>query len=200
MQDQGSDNQGAQQALKLQAAVLSHREFALLLTLLQEQAMAGEIEENEFAGLVHAMIAEDFYGDRWTFAPETGSWFNVKEDEWVEGEPRGPLLLALPEGCEDAIGELKNEIDRLEAAVRRETSEAPAAERATSPDVKYCTKCGNQLLPGRGFCTQCGTRQSQEAASQSAPTACAKCGNELRPGLKYCTKCGEPVPGVLDHG
>lgn len=60
-----------------------------------------------------------------------------------------------------------------------------------------CTNCGNELMPGKKFCTACGTPASVQNCEQKAmPMAmrCSNCGNELLPGKKFCTACGTPAP------
>ena len=50
-----------------------------------------------------------------------------------------------------------------------------------------CLKCGNELLPGKKFCMNCGT---------PAPAGCPRCGQALKPGAKFCMGCGQPVGEV----
>ena len=55
--------------------------------------------------------------------------------------------------------------------------------------MAYCSKCGNQVADGVGFCPQCG--QPQSTASQPAPSAQANPGAGAAPGM------AENVAGLL---
>lgn len=55
-----------------------------------------------------------------------------------------------------------------------------------------CTKCGSVLQNGLAFCTVCGTRRDETAAT-SADKHCAGCGAVLESGLRFCTHCGAQV-------
>ncbi len=60
-----------------------------------------------------------------------------------------------------------------------------------------CANCGNELMPGKKFCTSCGTPvPTQECEPKAKPMTmrCSNCGNELLPGKKFCTACGAPAP------
>lgn len=60
-----------------------------------------------------------------------------------------------------------------------------------------CANCGNELMPGKKFCTLCGTPvPTQECEPKAKPMTmrCSNCGNELLPGKKFCTACGAPAP------
>ncbi|MEI7832402.1 MAG: zinc ribbon domain-containing protein [bacterium] len=86
------------------------------------------------------------------------------------------------------------------------------------PAPSFCSKCGNQLVPGGRVCTSCGTPivnassaspYSQqviqqplvqpgniipgESATMPSSNYCRKCGNILVPGGRVCTNCGTPA-------
>lgn len=61
-----------------------------------------------------------------------------------------------------------------------------------------CTNCGHELIPGKRFCTQCGTAAPrQDNEFQSTPTEtvfqCPNCGKALKAKQKFCTGCGANV-------
>ncbi|MFI5317168.1 MAG: zinc-ribbon domain-containing protein, partial [Myxococcota bacterium] len=56
-----------------------------------------------------------------------------------------------------------------------------------------CSRCGNELLPGKKFCVACGA---------PAQVPCANCGAPVEPGWRFCPDCGRelaaspaPAPG-----
>jgi hypothetical protein len=191
MPDGIESNHDTSTNLRLKAAVLAHREYMLLLTMLRQQVASGELAEDDFAALLYILVAEDLAGDSWTYAPESGSWFKIDADEWVEGEPRGPLLLALPEDCEQILAGVSAELARIETAVRAEHRQATAGcvTLADEHSPKACRHCGSRLQAGLKFCTQCGTPVPAASAVR-----CANCGAVTDAASSYCVKCGAPLP------
>lgn len=55
-----------------------------------------------------------------------------------------------------------------------------------------CTKCGSVLPDAQAFCTVCGARRDETAAT-SGGKHCTICETELASGLRFCTHCGAPV-------
>ncbi|MFQ5856269.1 MAG: zinc ribbon domain-containing protein [Anaerolineae bacterium] len=55
-----------------------------------------------------------------------------------------------------------------------------------------CTQCQAVNIPGKKFCTQCGT-------PLPVPTPCPNCGTTMAPGKKFCTECGTPM-SISDFG
>lgn len=184
--------------LRLAATVLSHREYMLLLTVLRQQVTTGALTDEDFAHLLFSLVAEDLVGDSWTYAPDSGSWFEVGEEEWVEGEPRGPLLVAMPESCSELLRGISGRIEQAERDVRRELQldEGAVPEPPVSAKQSYCTRCGTPLKTGQGFCTICGT-QSSKLTEAGAVRRCPGCGKAVGRKLAFCTGCGIAVPGAV---
>jgi cytochrome c-type biogenesis protein CcmH/NrfG/ribosomal protein L40E len=51
-----------------------------------------------------------------------------------------------------------------------------------------CANCGAELPKGAKFCSNCGTKTDEGAASY-----CRECGAELKPNAKFCHTCGQTV-------
>jgi class 3 adenylate cyclase/tetratricopeptide (TPR) repeat protein len=47
-----------------------------------------------------------------------------------------------------------------------------------------CSKCGSEGLPGKKFCTECGSQLSNH---------CSKCGSDNPPDAKFCADCGNAL-------
>lgn len=57
-----------------------------------------------------------------------------------------------------------------------------------------CRKCGGVLPDGQMFCTICGTRRDEGAATAtSAGLHCSGCGAVMDGGLRFCTHCGAAI-------
>ena len=74
--------------------------------------------------------------------------------------------------------------------------------------ANYCYKCGNKLEVGAKYCTNCGTKTTETASSESIKKEtisivtqeqpqkntnqdyCYECGSTLEAGTKFCTNCG----------
>ena len=52
-----------------------------------------------------------------------------------------------------------------------------------------CAKCGSHLAEGQSFCTSCGTRVHEQAATE-VPRFCTDCGAPWSAAGKFCEKCG----------
>jgi len=56
-----------------------------------------------------------------------------------------------------------------------------------------CNQCGAALTERDAFCTKCGARRNDAAATSAAKRFCTKCGAPLLGETKFCTKCGAPA-------
>ena len=77
-------------------------------------------------------------------------------------------------------------------------AEAPASEIPWDAPSNICPSCGESLIPGMAFCTNCGTRVTEVPTAPAAPVTeapafCTGCGNPLMPGSAFCTNCGQAV-------
>lgn len=54
-----------------------------------------------------------------------------------------------------------------------------------------CVKCGTPLPPEAKFCSSCGTKVEEAAAS-----FCRQCGTALKAAAKFCHSCGQTVDGA----
>ena len=184
-------------AAGLEAVVLAQRDFALLLTFLRHQVVTGAAEDDDLAVALGSLVAEDMTGEGWTYAPETGKWYIVSRYPWEEGEPRGPLLVAMPAGFGGMLAEITGEIQRIEDEVRSElrTELMPGLAQAAEETLAFCTQCGRPLEAGLAFCTGCGNRV--EEAPPAGPK-CPGCGKEIEAGLAFCVFCGTRLKGDSD--
>lgn len=57
--------------------------------------------------------------------------------------------------------------------------------------MSQCVKCGTQMPAEAKFCSNCGTKVDEVAAS-----FCRQCGAALKPGAKFCHSCGQTVEGA----
>ena len=68
--------------------------------------------------------------------------------------------------------------------------------RMKEPVDNICPKCGKVMESTAKFCSECGSRLSDEVQIETyAPveTVCKSCGNVLKPGSRFCGKCGTMV-------
>ena len=63
---------------------------------------------------------------------------------------------------------------------------APAAPAAQPAPAGFCPSCGNPILAGAKFCSNCGEKLQAE-------NVCPKCGEAVQPGAKFCMNCGEKL-------
>lgn len=69
-------------------------------------------------------------------------------------------------------------------------------ERMKEPVDNICPKCGKVMESTAKFCSECGSRLSEEVQTETyAPreTVCKSCGNILKSGSRFCGKCGTMV-------
>jgi cytochrome c-type biogenesis protein CcmH/NrfG len=57
--------------------------------------------------------------------------------------------------------------------------------------MRQCAKCGTQLPAEAKFCSSCGTKVEEAAAS-----FCRHCGTALKPTAKFCHSCGQAAEGA----
>lgn len=157
--------------VSLQPKALSQQQYILLLSGLFAQYQQGGLSADDFAQLMHSLVAEDVCGTLWTFTPPTGEWWIVNDRAWEAGTPRGPLLLALsPQAAKlvDEIGSLVRDVQEslpparplapqpaMPVAVPTRAA-APPAPAPPAPPRLFCTACGRQLKPGAAYCSGCG--------------------------------------------
>lgn len=113
-----------------------------------------------------------------------------------------PLAEAAP------VSEPEIEIEIVEEAEAE--TEAPVAEEIVSaPDRIYCPCCSMELSAGLMFCTNCGTKITndnpavvyeaeaevveEETGYEKDSSTCRNCGMSLAKGLLFCTNCGTKV-------
>lgn len=72
--------------------------------------------------------------------------------------------------------------------------------RLKKKDVSYsgkvCSACGAPLEEDAMFCTNCGTKVSEEVRveeEESVKKVCKNCGAELEDGNRFCMNCGTPI-------
>jgi cytochrome c-type biogenesis protein CcmH/NrfG len=58
--------------------------------------------------------------------------------------------------------------------------------------MSQCAKCGTSLPPDAKFCSSCGTKAEETAAS-----FCRHCGIALKSAAKFCHACGQAVDGAV---
>lgn len=176
----------AEESLVFEADFLSHKQYSFLLTLFYAQFLAGEISEEEYAMAVHDFTAADVYGDEWTFSPETGQWLRIGEGDWTVGEPRGPLLLALPTKLSVVLHAFTDEMEEFESAASE--SDALSLEEA---GISKCPHCGVELPPGSRFCNICGREvwPQEHPPDMKEAILCPACGERISP-RRFCTQCG----------
>lgn len=76
----------------------------------------------------------------------------------------------------------------------------PGCHRILQPDgtfaeTQICPNCGNIIIKGKKFCTQCGMPVDGSQAVQADGTpeekmCCPGCGRAIKPGKKFCSFCG----------
>jgi RNA polymerase subunit RPABC4/transcription elongation factor Spt4 len=53
-------------------------------------------------------------------------------------------------------------------------------------NVKKCSSCGEAMEPDAAFCTNCGSRFTENANVKK----CSSCGETMKPDAVFCTSCG----------
>ena len=91
-------------------------------------------------------------------------------------------LLALPEQSSTAI---ENGTDDLTG--NQSEDEIVTEESDESQVVRYCRKCGYQLMEDSVYCSRCGTKVVDMTV------ICANCGTRLINGVRFCHICGMVV-------
>lgn len=94
---------------------------------------------------------------------------------------------------EPIVGELKA---HEEKKVKLGETLSDIEERMKEPVDNICPKCGKVMESMAKFCSECGSKLSDEVQAQAyAPSdaVCRSCGNLLKPGSKFCGSCGTVV-------
>ncbi len=185
----------------------SHQEIRAVFNVILERFNAGGITEDDARVLLQHLLVRDMDGTTWTIGSETGKWYRLTDDKWVEGSPRGPLEIK-PAGIPEAIRCPKcgtNVPIDSTSCILCGNEFVAAKKAAVPPAVTKCAKCGASLSPGKKFCTSCGAKfepvtgveavkpaqPANAAPARETPSAlCPKCNARIRPGMKFCTKCG----------
>ena len=178
----------ANQTEVLAPELLTHKQYVQIMTLFFLQHADGQLGEDEFFMLLSSLRAEDLEGDRWVYHAALGTWYRIDGEEWREGTPRGPLLVALPASV---VGEFNGCLAELAAIEKRVTPEPaePAGSAGEAPT--NCPGCGAEQPPGSRFCNQCGAAIPEpKPAEAPASPVCMECGSELVPGSRFCNSCG----------
>lgn len=172
----------AEQQAGMTIQVLSPKEYAFLISILHAQHQRGELSAEDYATLLQAFTVMDLDGAQWIFAPETGEWLHVDGDDWEAGEPRGPLLLALPAKSAAEVHGISEWLRVIEAGLP--SPRPPSAYAADQPAPALQSQPEAALPP------------KPAAAPPILPVAwafCIACGSQLKPGAAYCSKCGKRV-------
>jgi hypothetical protein len=103
----------------------------------------GEINEDQYRFAVHCLTAGDIEGNLWTVGTETGKWYRKDGDEWIQDDPPGVLIWAVPEA----------ELKKLEA---EELEILRMSEKEGGTATLKCSGCGQELPPDSKFCNGCG--------------------------------------------
>ena len=69
---------------------------------------------------------------------------------------------------------------------KEEKNEIRFGEEKVKPKIKYCKKCGAEIINDIKFCPKCGTNQNDEINSKKCPG----CGAEILNDTRFCDKCG----------
>jgi hypothetical protein len=66
--------------------------------------------------------------------------------------------------------------------------------------MRFCTRCGKEIVVGKSFCESCdpvmpvtAAPPASTAATQPTGPMCARCCATLAPGKRFCRQCGLPV-------
>jgi hypothetical protein len=162
------------------------------ISIKELQSMADSIKRLHASGKIggeqrwlfmNAIIAGDSKGNLWTIGAQTGKWYKLAGDRWLEGQPPEKLLLVVSEKdfkkAERLLDELKFELDLK-------------AFRSNS-----CPNCGSEFKVGDSFCARCGTSITKTQRQEPLPTQqankCPVCGQVLMGIPNFCIKCGRKL-------
>jgi len=168
--------------------IVSQREYMLLIAFLLAEASASDVNDAKLTATLYGLIGEDLAGDSWTYVPGQDLWMREEENEWREGYPNGPLLVAIPADSRQVLQDFFAFFDRLE--------EEAYAKLPPTP----CPSCENPVKPGEPFCTQCGSivglvpeiAEADITVEASEAVSCPSCGASVSAKEKFCTQCGAP--------
>jgi len=161
----------AEQTVSMTVRAMSQKQYAFLIGALYTQHVRGEIGEEDFALLLRGLVAEDMDGAHWTFAPQSGAWLQVDSEEWLEGEPRGPLAVALPTDAAVLVGEVNAWLREIDDSLPppRPREAAPTLAPTPSP-----LPPPEQAPPAGDPCKRCpmtarGTAFGRSTSARRAP-------------------------------
>lgn len=98
---------------------------------LRERFRQGEISRQEFLDEMKNLQVKDDQGRLWMIGSQSGNWYFLKGQEWVQAEP-----------------EIKKE----------SRGACPYCGFENKPEVEACARCGGGLRGSEDFCIQCGTK------------------------------------------
>ncbi len=82
---------------------------------------------------------------------------------------------------QEAISDLKERMDEVE-------------KKLSEPVENNCPNCGKVMESTAKFCSECGTKLTDEIVSPAVQEKiCKKCGKYLKPDAQFCGRCGSPV-------
>ncbi len=162
---------------------------------------SGGISESDCLVLLGEFLFWDMEGHITTIGSETGKWYQIEDNSWIEREPIGALVLPVKP---EALGYLDLGLSETEPKTLEET--LPPLSPVGANDARQCANC-NAFLPERAhFCPNCSApaehREQREVSSPTQPSIvspsqtvnnCLSCGADNKPQKRYCAKCGVPL-------
>jgi len=98
---------------------------------LREKYRQGEISRQEFLDEMKNLQVKDDQGRLWMIGSQSGKWYYLKGQEWVQAEPEG----------------------------RKESQGAcPYCGFENKPGAEACARCGGGLQGAEDFCIECGAK------------------------------------------
>lgn len=168
------------------------------LAALREQHAHGLMTTALFRELLTWFRFTDDSGQLWAPGANTNQWYRWTGAQWTPDEPPAALNLpSLPPSVE-AAWQVSGQVGDHAGAPPGREQPPPAAQESpipAPPDLPrrpdVCPTCGASM-PGKKFCTQCGTATSAAPAGPAPAGRCLKCGAPAS-GTKFCTQCGTPL-------
>lgn len=84
--------------------------------------------------------------------------------------------------------------DEEEPKIEIEEKPSETPKHVSSPDVKYCKKCGSENAKGVKFCGNCGNNEFCNTYEEYDELAnykyCYKCEKRVKASAKFCPECG----------
>jgi len=176
-----------EQQLAMTIQVLSPAEYAFLISTMHGQFRRGELSAEDYAWVLQAFTVLDLDGAQWFFATEPGEWLQVDGDDWQPGEPRGPLMLALPAR---AAAEVRSICSWLREIETGPSAAQPPAARETEASVAGPVSTDEMRAPAPVIETPSMQPQPSPPLRPAAWKFCPACASQLKPGAAYCSRCG----------